>query len=168
MKLPRNNKPTLKELFDSKRLDHPNDEFWDDFQDQVRTKTLSSVVSEKKVSINQVISYSSCLIVILLVSVFAVYKFNLQTSIESASENSSLTSSINNNSSIGEKKFKEFSEDLSLLSSLTVELKNELLDDPNLFVEQNFHMSSLETSFQHRVLVPQVDKLWDPASQFTF
>ena len=108
MKLPRNNKPTLKELFDSKRLDHPNDEFWDDFQDQVRTKTLSSVVSEKKISINHVISYSSCLIVVLFVSVFAIHKFNLQSSNESASENSSLTSSINNNSSVGEKKFKEF------------------------------------------------------------
>ena len=31
MKLPQHNKPTLKDLFDSKKLDQPNDEFWNDF-----------------------------------------------------------------------------------------------------------------------------------------
>jgi hypothetical protein len=168
MKLPRNNKPTLKELFDSKRLDHPNDEFWDDFQDQVRIKTLSSLVSEKKVSINQIISYSSCLAIVLAVSFFAFIKFNPQSSNQTASENSSSSLSIYNNSLIGEKKTGEFSDDLSLLTSLTVEFKNDFLDDPNLFVEQNFHMSSLDTTFQHRILIPQVGSSVGPASQFTF
>ena len=60
MKLPQNNKPTLKDLFDSKKLDQPNDKFWDDFQDQVRSKTLSSVVTESsKFSISQFVIYSS-------------------------------------------------------------------------------------------------------------
>ena len=46
MKSPKENKPSLSELFDSKKLDIPQEDFWDSFQDQVRSKTLSSVVKE--------------------------------------------------------------------------------------------------------------------------
>ena len=47
MKLPLDDKPSLKELFDSKKFDQPDSEFWDSFQDEVRSKTLSSVVTQK-------------------------------------------------------------------------------------------------------------------------
>ena len=49
MKLPLDDKPSLKELFDSKKFDQPDSEFWDSFQDEVRSKTLSSVVTKKLV-----------------------------------------------------------------------------------------------------------------------
>nr|ADI21889.1 hypothetical protein [uncultured verrucomicrobium HF0130_25O04] len=38
------NKPNLDELFQSKKLDVPSDEFWDDFQDKVKERALSTVV----------------------------------------------------------------------------------------------------------------------------
>ena len=47
MKSPKENKPSLSELFDSKKLDIPQEDFWDSFQDQVRSKTLSSLVKEE-------------------------------------------------------------------------------------------------------------------------
>ena len=47
MKSPKENKPSLSELFDSKKLDIPQEDFWDSFQEQVRSKTLSSVVKDE-------------------------------------------------------------------------------------------------------------------------
>ena len=38
------NKPNLDELFQSKKLDMPSDEFWEGFQDKVKEKALSTVV----------------------------------------------------------------------------------------------------------------------------
>ncbi len=38
------NKPNLDELFQSKKLDVPADEFWDGFQDKVKERALSTVV----------------------------------------------------------------------------------------------------------------------------
>jgi hypothetical protein len=38
------NKPNLDELFQSKKLDVPSDEFWDGFQDKVKERALSTVV----------------------------------------------------------------------------------------------------------------------------
>ena len=37
-------KPNLDELFQSKKLDVPSDEFWDGFQDKVKERALSTVV----------------------------------------------------------------------------------------------------------------------------
>ena len=38
------NKPNLDELFQSKKLDVPSDEFWDGFQDKVKERALLTVV----------------------------------------------------------------------------------------------------------------------------
>jgi hypothetical protein len=59
-------------------------------------------------------------------------------------------------------------EDLELFSSLNAESNNVFDNDTNLFVEQSFHISSLETTFQHRILVPTVVNKEDSAIQFTF
>ena len=48
MELPPKRKPSLNELFDSKKLDHPNREFWENFQDEFRAKALTSIVRSKK------------------------------------------------------------------------------------------------------------------------
>ena len=50
MDLPPKRKPSLNELFDSKKLDHPNREFWENFQDEFRSKALTSIVRSKKTS----------------------------------------------------------------------------------------------------------------------
>jgi hypothetical protein len=43
-------KPTLQDLFESKKLDVPSDEFWDDFQEKVREKALSTVLQRSMFS----------------------------------------------------------------------------------------------------------------------
>ena len=60
------------------------------------------------------------------------------------------------------------SEDLKLFSSLSLESNDVFDNDSNLFVEQSFYVSSLETTFQHRVLVPKVENSDDLTIQFTF
>jgi hypothetical protein len=45
-------KPTLQDLFESKKLDVPSDEFWDGFQEKVREKTLSTVLQRSMFSAN--------------------------------------------------------------------------------------------------------------------
>ena len=47
MKSTKENKLSLRYLLDSKKLDMPQDEFCDNFQDQVRCKALSSVVKDE-------------------------------------------------------------------------------------------------------------------------
>jgi hypothetical protein len=166
MKLPQNNKPTLKDLFDSKKLDQPSDKFWDDFQDQVRSKTLSSVVTESsKFSINQFVIYSSCLLVLCSISFLGFYKFNVGN-VDTLDEPNVSFTSLEQNSESNERAL--FSEDLKLFSSLNAESNNVFENDTNLFVEQSFHISSLETTFQHRILVPIVENKEDTAIQFTF
>ena len=166
MKLPQNNKPTLKDLFDSKKLDHPNDEFWDDFQDQVRSKTLSSVVTESsKFSISQFAIYSSCVLFLVGISFFGFYKFggkNIEVLVDKNAPLISLKSNAESNNEV------LISEDLKLFSSLNLESNDVFDNDSNLFVEQSFHVSSLETTFQHRVLVPKVENSDDLTIQFTF
>lgn len=166
MKLPQNNKPTLKDLFDSKKLDQPNDKFWDDFQDQVRSKTLSSVVTESsKFSISQFVIYSSFVLFSVGISFFGFYNFGGKNIEVSVGANAPLTS-LESNSESNEKAL--VSEDLKLFSSLNAESNNVFDNDSNLFVEQSFNISSLETTFQHRILVPKVDNTDDSAIQFTF
>ena len=164
MKLPQNNKPTLKDLFDSKKLDQPNDDFWDDFQDQVRSKTLSSVVTESsKFSISQFVTYSSCVLFLVGVSFFGFYKFggkNIEVLVDTPLISLKSMAVTNNEVLI--------SEDLKLFSSLNDESNDVFANDSNLFVEKSFHISSLETTFQHRVLVPKVENSEDLTIQFTF
>jgi hypothetical protein len=166
MKLPQNNKPTLKDLFDSKKLDQPNDEFWDDFQDQVRSKTLSSVVTESsKFSISQFAICSSCVLFLAGIPFFGFYKFgekNIEVLVDKNAPLISLKSNAESNNEV------LISEDLKLFSSLSLESNDVFDNDSNLFVEQSFYVSSLETTFQHRVLVPKVENSDDLTIQFTF
>ena len=71
MKSPKENKPSLSDLFDSKKLDIPQDDFWNGFQDQVRSKTLSSLVKgESKTRIYKYLVISSPLILIFCFSLW--------------------------------------------------------------------------------------------------
>ena len=71
MKSPKENKPSLSDLFVSKKLDIPQDEFWDSFQDQVRSKALSSVVKDEcKTRIYKYLVISAPLILIFCFSLW--------------------------------------------------------------------------------------------------
>jgi hypothetical protein len=43
-------KPTIEDLFQSKKLDVPSDEFWSDFQDRVKGQTMASLSQRNRVA----------------------------------------------------------------------------------------------------------------------
>lgn len=168
MNLPQNNKPTLRDLFDSKKLDQPKDEFWDNFQDQVRCKTLSSVVTEKNSSsIGKYIYMVGSFLTLTAMIFFIDYDFSSDPSLKTKLPNSeSLTFKSVEPLEVYLKE--SLNEDLNLYSSIENESEFLYKHDKSLFVEQNFKISSLESIFQHRVLKPSVEHSDDSTRQFTF
>ena len=75
MQLPPKGKPSLNDLFDSKKLDHPNKEFWEDFQNEFRSKALTSIVRNKNRS-NTFLKYSASVAFLLLCSASFVFFFS--------------------------------------------------------------------------------------------
>ena len=63
MELPPEKKPSLEDLFNSKRYDQPNLEFWENFQDEFRSKALTSVVKSNN-SLKSAMKYSSCFVIL--------------------------------------------------------------------------------------------------------
>lgn len=161
-------KPSLNDLFVSKKLDIPDQEFWDDFQDQVRTKTLSSIVEDgRKSKTNKIIVYST----------FSVLVFSLCFWIVSLrNENSVIVAENSKISSLSSIKSKEGSfsannddnveSPASIIQVFESEYTNELNNAS--FVEQSFFASNLETSFQHRTLVSESEYFDESMVQFSF
>ena len=172
MNLPQNNKPTLKELFESKKLDQPSGEFWDDFQDQVRSKTLSSVVTEKsRISVNRFIRNTSYFLILGAISYLGFYGFSDNSFEEVSKKDSSSSTPISSSSNVISTDLDledAIIDDLNLFSSVETGSNFRYEHASSLFVEQNFQMSSLDSTFQHRVLVPLVENSDDSALQFTF
>ena len=86
MELPPEKKPSLEDLFNSKRYDQPNLEFWENFQDEFRSKALTSVVKSNN-SLKSAMKYSSCFVIlamfaVLLLNTFNPDNFKLQDSIQ--------------------------------------------------------------------------------------
>ena len=163
MNLPPEKKPTLSDLFVSKKLDMPNDEFWDSFQDQVRCKTLSSVVTDNNQSkVFKYISYTTALFVFSLFSYFALFP-STSSSVIIAAKSDDLNS------------ISLISPDSNYINSSSNSDFNPILDSAILlsesedqFVEQNYFASSLESSFQHRILENDSDHLVETVLEFTF
>ena len=168
MKLPQNNKPTLKDLFDSKKFDQPNDKFWDDFQDQVRTKTLSSIVEDgKKTRTNKFITYSTFSVLLLSLCCWIVTLRNENSVI--VAENSKISSfspSKSNADRFLTTSDADFESPAAMKQVLETEQSKELKNGS--FVQQSFFASNLETSFQHRTLVSDAEYLDESMAQFTF
>lgn len=168
MSLPPEKKPSLNDLFVSKKLDTPDQEFWDDFQNQVRTRTLSSIVEDgKKSRTNKLIIYSSFSVLLLSLCFWIVTLRNENSVI--VAENSKISSFSNpetNVLSIPATKDADFEPPAAMKQVLKTEQSKEL--NNGSFVQQSFFASNLETSFQHRTLVSDAEYLDESMAQFTF
>jgi hypothetical protein len=163
MKLPPEKKPSLSDLFNSKKLDVPSNDFWDNFQDQVRCKTLSSLVSDNnQTGYFKYISYATALFVF---SCFSYWVFFLPESlVVTIAENSD---DLNLNSlALSDEKILKSSSRPDIVASIDREIF--LTESEDFFVEQNYLASSLESSFQHRILEDDHDYLDDSVQEFTF
>ena len=168
MNLPPEKKPSLSELFVSKKLDVPSDEFWNTFQDEVRSKTLSSVVVDDSKA--RFYKYLYCTVAVIMISFFSYTMIKtdnvniptIATKSNALNINSSEIVTLSITSTLQNKSMA----DLDLISTLDSENSNNF--GVGSFVEQNYFASSLETSFQHRVLVQDTDYSGDLKPQFTF
>ena len=70
-------KPSLDELFQSKKLDVPSDDFWDGFQERVHDRALTSVVQRDNfTNTSKIIAFSFSVSLFLpLFSPFFLSKF---------------------------------------------------------------------------------------------
>jgi hypothetical protein len=170
MQQPPKGKPSLNDLFDSKRLDHPDKEFWESFQTEFRSKVLTSIVRNKNRS-NTFLKYSASAACLLLCSASFVFFFSKQDKSAAQQTGVTLTQTDKN----------QYFHDAETLISLNLiqEAKeaesfdsfNEPLNDfieMGLFVENSFRVSSLETSFQHRVLNSSINLTDNELNQFSF
>ena len=170
MDLPPKRKPSLNELFDSKKLDHPNREFWENFQDDFRSKALTSIVRSKKTS-NAFLKFGAIFAFLFLCSAsFVFFLFEQDKKI--------INEIVATHTQIDQEEFPIDSESLIALSLIqeTEELRsfhssnepiNEFIEQ-GLFVENSFLISSLDTSFHHRVLDSSIKITDNELNQFSF
>ncbi|MDG0963846.1 MAG: hypothetical protein P8O23_02190 [Opitutales bacterium] len=168
MKSPKENKPSLSDLFDSKKLDIPQDDFWDGFQDQVRSKTLTSVVREEgKTRIYKHLFISAPLISIFCFSLwFLASSDDLTSSTENFAIKTTPIPALNMSADPFNQEQIKFEPSLSLHASTS----NDIMPDTEVeaFTEQNFFASSLQSSFQYRILSSETDFYDDSVAPFTF
>jgi hypothetical protein len=162
MNLPPEKKPSLSDLFDSKKLDVPSDEFWDNFQDQVRCKTLTSVVTDNnQTSVLKYISYFIALFAFTSVSYWVFFSPTRTTvTIVDNTDDANLIAFVIPDPIIIESSHLGF--DPSLDSVISLE------ESEDFFVVQNYFASSLESSFQHRILEDHNDYIDESVVEFTF
>ena len=162
MNIPQNNKPSLKELFDSKKFDQPSDEFWDEFQSAVRSKTLSSVARESSSRIFRQKIY-------LVVALFSVSLSTLHLLNIFDSKSAKLLD--------GEKVTKSTQTFLPPHSDtdfftiegtdgLSFDLGHEV--DKELFVDRSYRTDSFDSTFHNRVLTSNLVPVEDFAVPFSF
>lgn len=168
MSLPPEKKPSLNDLFVSKKLDIPDQEFWDDFQNQVRKKTLSSIVEDGKRSRTNKLVICSTFSVLLFSLCFWIVTLRNENSVIVAenSKISSFSASKSNAENFLTTSDADYESPTAMKQVLNTEQSRELNNDS--FVQQSFFASNLETSFQHRALVSDAEYLDESMAQFTF
>jgi hypothetical protein len=167
MQQPLKGKPSLNDLFDSKKLDHPDKEFWENFQNEFRSKALTSIVRNKNRSYT-FLKYSASAACLLLCSASFFFFFSKQDKSSAQQTGVTLTQTDNN----------QYFHDEETLISLNLIQEVESFDSFNepinefiemgLFVENSFRVTSLETSFQHRVLNSSINLTDNELNQFSF
>ena len=174
------NKPNLDELFQSKKLDVPSDEFWEGFQDKVKEKALSTVVQNgshspaSKFLFAGIPSLAACVL---------AYFFMFQTTspisdpvlLPDGSADASVESLVSVPAEI------QVVEDLEIVSSVLSDLDNKgflnttvegheslpLVSDHDLYVHQALKWADEDSSFEKHTIEEDETPLRDFA-QFTF
>lgn len=176
------NRPNLDELFQSKKLDVPSDEFWDGFQDRVRERALSTVVQNgSSYSITKLLfvaipSAVLCALVVL---------FFMQTSFSSTSpvDLAVTVDDVTEESLVLPSHETQTEDSVDMISSVLTDLDSkgylnpigdeqdllELLSDQqqNLYVHQTLKWADDDSSFEKHTIEEDETLLGDFA-QFTF
>ena len=157
-------KPSLDELFNSKKLDVPSDEFWDSFQDRVHERTLTSVVQStpSPFSSKRVIWYLPLsLVCFVAVFLYVTYPFSSSNTSELANNKEDIQTApvevlLAKDSS---------TEDFEVVSPYVVDPK---LSDQSLYVHNSLEWIDEESSFEEPSINEQELQQPDLFAQFTF
>ena len=174
------NKPNLDELFQSKKLDVPSDEFWEGFQDKVKEKALSTVVQNGSHSPASRFLFAG---IPSLAACVLAYFFIFQTTspmsdpvlLQAGSSDASVESFVSVPPEI------QVVEDLEIVSSVLSDLDDkgflnttvegqeslQLVSDHDLYVHQALKWADEDSSFEKHTIEEDETPLGDFA-QFTF
>lgn len=174
------NKPNLDELFQSKKLDVPSDEFWEGFQDKVKEKALSTVVQNGSHSSASKFLFAG---IPSLAAFVLAYFFMFQTTspisdpvlLPAGSADASVESLVSVPPEV------QVVEDLESVSSVLSDLDNKgflnttvegqeslpLVSDHDLYVHQALKWADEDSSFEKHTIEEDETPLRDFA-QFTF
>ncbi len=174
------NKPNLDELFQSKKLDVPSEEFWDGFQDKVKEKALSTVVQNGSHSPTSKFLFAGIpSIVACVLAYFFIFPTSSPMSdpvlLPAGSADASVESLVSVPSEI------QVVENLELVSSVLNDLDNkvflnaveegqeslQLVPDHDLYVHQALKWADEDSSFEKHTIEEDETPQGDFA-QFTF
>ena len=174
------NKPNLDELFQSKKLDVPSDEFWDGFQDKVKERALLTVVQNGSYSpISKVF-----LVAIPTALACALAAFLFWQTPSSAPPAVPLVANVGDAQEIQPAphlKAVQVEENFEMIASVLSDLDTkgyinamddrqelpELVPNQNLYVHQTFRWKDEDSSFEKYTIEEQESPQGDFA-QFTF
>jgi hypothetical protein len=112
-------KPTLEDLFQSKKLDLPKEEFWNGFQDRVKGQTMAALSQQNRlVKVRNLGLYSMVPVLVLLFA--SSHFFSLE--ISKSSSDSTAVSAVSTSPSDADLLFNTIEEDVSLQKEAAVQL----------------------------------------------
>ena len=143
-------KPTLEDLFQSKKLDLPKEEFWDVFQDRVKGQTMAALSQQNRmVKVRNLGLYSMVAVLVLL---FVSSHF-FSVEISKSSSDSSSVGAVSTSTLEAELLLNSIGEDVSLQKEAAIQLAR--LDSFESFANSrlisagghtNFNVSELQAS----------------------
>jgi hypothetical protein len=143
-------KPTLEDLFQSKKLDLPKEEFWDGFQDRVKGQTMAALSQQNRmVKVRNLGLYSMVPVLVLL---FVSSHF-FSVEISKSSSDSSSVGAVSTSTLEAELLLNSIGEDVSLQKEAAIQLAR--LDSFESFANSrlisagghtNFNVSELQAS----------------------
>ncbi|MBT3637980.1 MAG: hypothetical protein HN531_13660 [Opitutae bacterium] len=157
-------KPSLDELFQSKKLDVPSDDFWDGFQDRVRDRALTSVVQRSKFStVSKAIVFSVPASFACLLAVF----FYLQSPPSPVQSTEFVQQLDEISMSPADAVFLDdlAGQDVEVVSSHVVDSK---LSDQSLYVHHALEWADEDSSFEEHTIKEKEFQQPDLFAQFTF
>ena len=158
-----NDKPSLDELFQSKKLDVPSDDFWDDFQDRVRDRALTSVVQRSRFTITpKTIIFSFSASVACLLTIFFYFQSSSSTVdfpefVQESKAMAKTSDAVFLDDLVGQ--------DVEVVSSYVVDSK---LSDQSLYVHHELEWADEESSFEEHTIKEKEFQQPDLFAQFTF
>ena len=158
-----NDKPSLDELFQSKKLDVPSDDFWDDFQDRVRDRALTSVVQRSRFTITpKTTIFSLSASVACLLAIFFYFQHSTSTVefpevVQESKETAKTSDAVFLDDLVGQ--------DVEVVSSYAVDSK---LSDQSLYVHHELEWADEESSFEEHTIKEKEFQQPDLFAQFTF